>query len=139
MQIGFTFSRLRTIVMCLGLMAAASTARGDNLPIVSDVEFQPFSAQVKRVVESLEMLGQPLTADEKTRLGKAIDSTGGAPAIRTIQQILDPSLPGRNRNQRGKPRQVDAGPGPPASRPAWMVGLSGQGAQPGRRHRRARR
>ena len=75
--------------MALGLMSAGSSGRADDLPIVTDVEFQPLSAQIKRVVETLDLLGQPLSRDEKTRLGQAIDSTSGAPAIRTIQQILD--------------------------------------------------
>ena len=50
------------------LSRLAAAARADDLPIVSDVEFQPLSAQVKRVVETLELLGQPLSRDEKTRL-----------------------------------------------------------------------
>ncbi len=33
-----------------------------------DVEFQPLVAQVKRIIEALEMLGQPLERDEKARL-----------------------------------------------------------------------
>ena len=70
-------------------MATGSGARADDLPIVTDVEFQPLSAQVKRVIETLDLLGQPLSRDEKTKLGQAFDSSGGAPAIRTIQQILD--------------------------------------------------
>ena len=35
------------------------------------------------------MLGQPLTHDDKTQLEGALDSTGGEPAIRTIQGVLD--------------------------------------------------
>jgi hypothetical protein len=71
------------------LAAIGSAARGDNLPIYLDVEFQPLSMQVKRVAEALEMLGEPLTADEKAQLERAIDSTGSREAIRTIQQVLD--------------------------------------------------
>ena len=87
--------RLRSSWLCQhsrrasALVAAGSSGRADDLPLVSDVEFQPLSAQVKRVVEALELLGQPLSRDEKTRLDQAIDSTGGAAAIRTIQKILD--------------------------------------------------
>jgi hypothetical protein len=65
-------------------------ARGDDLPVFVDVEFQPLSAQVKRVTEALEMLGEPLTREDKTRLATALDSTGGPSAIRTIQSVLDP-------------------------------------------------
>jgi hypothetical protein len=64
-------------------------SRADDLPVVLDVEFQPLSAQVKRVVDALETLGQPLTGDEKARLDAAVNSTGGDAAIRTIQNVLD--------------------------------------------------
>ena len=53
-------SRLVGLAMGFGLVAAGSIARADNLPIVTDVEFQPLSAQVKRIAEALELLGQPL-------------------------------------------------------------------------------
>ena len=76
---------------CLMALAAAvqSTGRAENLPIVMDVEFQPLSAQVKRVIEALEMLGQPLDGSKKARLEQALDSTGGESAIRAIQNVLD--------------------------------------------------
>ena len=66
-----------------------AVARGDELPVVRDVEFQPLSAQVKRVVEALDMLGEPLGKDETARLDRALDSTGPESAIRTIQEVLD--------------------------------------------------
>jgi hypothetical protein len=66
-----------------------SASRADDLPIVADVEFQPLTAQVKRVVDALEMLGQPMNQVEKTRLEKALDSAGGEPAVRAIQNVLD--------------------------------------------------
>ena len=51
----------RRLLSVVALLAAVhSTSRAENLPIVVDVEFQPLSAQVKRVIEALEMLGQPL-------------------------------------------------------------------------------
>jgi hypothetical protein len=62
---------------------------GEDLPLVLDVEFQPLSAQAKRVAEALTMLGEPLTRDETAKLDKALDSTGGEPAIRAIQEVLD--------------------------------------------------
>ncbi len=69
--------------------AAAAAARADVVPVVVDVEFQPLSAQVKRVAEALELLGQPLSRDERASLNQAIDSAGGEPAIRAIQAVLD--------------------------------------------------
>ena len=63
--------------------------RGDELPLVPDVEFQPLSAQAKRIAEALVMLGEPLDKEATAKLEKAMDSTGGAPAIRAIQEVLD--------------------------------------------------
>src|SRR5271165_2023059 len=88
MRLSLRTSWLFISTLGLGLMAG-STGRADDLPLVSEVEFQPLSAQVKRVADTLDLLGQPLSRDEKTRLAQAVDSTGGTPAIRTIQQILD--------------------------------------------------
>ena len=50
----------------VGLVAAGSTGRADDLPIVTDVEFQPLSAQAKRIARALDLLGQPLSRAEKT-------------------------------------------------------------------------
>jgi len=76
-----------------GLIALALSvhtgAHGEDLPTYRDVEFQPLSAQVKRVIDALEMLGEPLSPADKARLERAIDSTGGDVPIRTIQQVLD--------------------------------------------------
>ncbi len=73
----------------VGLASWTVAGRGDDLPVVAEVEFQPLSAQVKRVVEALDMLGEPLSQAEKAMLDKALDSTGPASAIRAIQQVLD--------------------------------------------------
>jgi hypothetical protein len=56
---------------------------------VADVEFQPLSAQVRRVVEALDMLGQPLPADDRKRIDKAIESAEPKSAVRVLQEVLD--------------------------------------------------
>ena len=116
-----------------------AVARGDELPMVRDVEFQPLSAQVKRVVEALDMLGQPLGRDEKARLEQALDSTGREPAIRTIQEVLDQHcLIGIEINRR-EPGQGVAGAGRGPTGAERVVGLPGQGPQRGGRDGRAGR
>jgi hypothetical protein len=67
----------------------AAPSRADALPRVDDVEFQPLSAQVRRVVEALEMLGQPLPEPAKARIDRAIGSTDQAGAVRALQDALD--------------------------------------------------
>jgi hypothetical protein len=69
--------------------AWSSSLRAEDLPIVRDVEFQPLSAQARRVVEALDLLGQPLSRDERARIDTAIDSVGGDDAVRAIQTVLD--------------------------------------------------
>jgi hypothetical protein len=80
---------IEVLLLVALLTAVPATSRADDLPLVNDVEFQPLVAQVKRVVDALDMLGQPLNAAEKAPLTKALDSAGGEPAIRTIQNVLD--------------------------------------------------
>ena len=55
-------SRARlTMILFLGTFAPALLGADDpSLPIVSDVEWQPFSAGVQRIQEALEFLGAPL-------------------------------------------------------------------------------
>ena len=68
----------RTFV--LALLAVLCWA--EELPLVDKVEFQPLAAQVARVVQTLEMLGEPLPAADAQQL-KA------AKTIEQIQRILD--------------------------------------------------
>ena len=90
MQARSWWSRVFSLVGALVLLAAIHPAvRGEDLPRVSDVEFQPLSAQAKRVAEALVMLGEPLDREAAAKLEKAIDSTGGESAIRAIQEVLD--------------------------------------------------
>ncbi len=72
----------------LSLAALSGPASGDELQRVGDVDPQPLMAQVKRVVEVLELLGEPLPEREKQKLTKAFatpETANGA-----IQDILDP-------------------------------------------------
>jgi hypothetical protein len=47
------------------LAAHTSPLRAADLPKVSGVEAQPLAAQVRRVVEALDLLGQPLVASTR--------------------------------------------------------------------------
>jgi hypothetical protein len=112
----------------LGLVALGAGyqagARGDDLPMVVDVEFQPLSAQARRVSEALEMLGEPLAREDKVKLTEATDSAGGTQAIKTIQRVLDPRcLIGVEINAESR---VKAGQGPARPRlvqNGWSVFL----------------
>ncbi|MDX1980638.1 MAG: CehA/McbA family metallohydrolase [Bryobacteraceae bacterium] len=71
-------------------LLAAGIATAEELPLVSNVEFQPLSAQVARVLQALEVIGEPLAAADAAALGRIIDAgSGGAKEIEQIQKILD--------------------------------------------------
>lgn len=80
-------SGLVSIVACLLLWN--STARAE-VPLVADVEPQPLKAQVRRVVDALEFLGEPLTAEQRVLLNRALAETNPQAAVRQLQELLDP-------------------------------------------------
>jgi hypothetical protein len=123
-------SRLRRSRACslfvtlVSLVGFGRMSRGDNLPLVSDVEFQPLSAQARRVAEALTMLGEPLAPEESARLNKAIDSTGGEPAIRAIQEVLDRRcLIGIDINPESRVKAVQGPAAPRLVQNGWSVFL----------------
>jgi hypothetical protein len=79
----------RTPMIALLLLAAALPAPAADLPKVSKVELQPLAAQVRRVVEALDLLGSPLPESDKVALRAAADDKDHAKAIDAIQTILD--------------------------------------------------
>jgi hypothetical protein len=81
----------------------ASVLAAEELPVITSVEHQPLAAQVQRVVEALDMLGEPLPAQEKTALA-------GARTVEAMQKILDPHcLVGVNINPESRVK-VQEGP-----------------------------
>jgi hypothetical protein len=56
---------------------------------VDQVELQPLTAQVRRLVEAMDYLGSPISQADKTALEKAGDETDAAKARRSIQDALD--------------------------------------------------
>ena len=111
---------LGAVVQTVGIGAS----RADDLPVVDDVEFQPLSAQVRRVVEALDMLGQPLPGDEKARLDKALDSTDHKAGVRTIQEVLDRHcLIGVNINPESRVKAAQGPAAPELVQNGWTVFL----------------
>jgi hypothetical protein len=107
----------------LGLCSAVP-GRGNEMPRVSGVEFQPLSAQVKRVAEALEWLGQPLSPVDRAKLDRALTTADSGAAVAAIQDVLDPyCLIGIGVNPESR---VKAAQGPAAARLAqhgWRVFL----------------
>ncbi|MFN0056568.1 MAG: CehA/McbA family metallohydrolase [Planctomycetales bacterium] len=72
-------------VACL-LSAASATIAGAESPLVVAVEGQPLAANVRRVVQALELIGTPLPAELAAELEQAALQRDH----RRLQQLLDP-------------------------------------------------
>ncbi|MGE0759148.1 MAG: hypothetical protein AB7O38_19180, partial [Pirellulaceae bacterium] len=72
------------------LIGTCGAAGADELAIVAGVESQPLKAQVRRLVSSLELLGEPLPAERRATLEAALAEMDDARAVRDLQQALDP-------------------------------------------------
>ena len=88
-------------------------ARADDLPLVAGVPAQPLAAQVRRLVEALDLLGQPLAASTRAKLDEALMQPDAADRVRSIQEVLDPlCLVGVTINPESRVK-VDPGPAKP--------------------------
>jgi hypothetical protein len=65
-------------------------ACAQELPTVRNVELQPLSAQVERVVQALELAGSPLSPDQREAIRRALAESNSEAAIERIQAVLDP-------------------------------------------------
>jgi len=79
---------MRTLTCLVFLSANIGTAQ--QLPVIEKIDHQPLAAQVSRLLEALEVLGDPLPAEDTTELKRL----AGAPsdrgqAVTQIQKILD--------------------------------------------------
>jgi hypothetical protein len=81
--------RLPLAVLLLAFCSTTIRA-ADALPLNTDVEAQPLKSQVKRIVEALEFVGQPLSADEQQKLEAALSDKEDVAAVKAIQAVFDP-------------------------------------------------
>jgi hypothetical protein len=80
-------SRILILLTCLACSASLATA--EQLPIVP-VEHQPLAALVLRLLEALELSGEPLPPTETTELRSLAGASRDLPrAVTRMQQILD--------------------------------------------------
>ena len=83
--------RTQLLIIPFGFFMAAGVmqAESPSLPIVEDVEIQPFSVYVRRLMEAVEYLGVPFEETEKKALEDALKDPDGKRAAKTIQKVLD--------------------------------------------------
>src|SRR3990172_7689739 len=95
------FQRESTTRMIRGFLTAATlaaivapaigqTSAAAEVPIVTEVEFQPLASQSQRVSDALRFVGAPLASEDQQRLDAAVKETDQAKGVRDIQKILDP-------------------------------------------------
>ena len=83
-----TAKKLAWLVSVLAL-SVTTVARGQTLPIVPNVEPQPFIAQTMRLIEALEFLGSELPEADARRLEQLRDEAPTQAVVEEIQRILD--------------------------------------------------
>jgi hypothetical protein len=77
------------VLVAVLLLAACAAAAAQGLPRVVKVERQPLEAQVRRLIETLDYLGEPLGASERRALEQAMAQPDGARAVAELQDVLD--------------------------------------------------
>ncbi|HLX63729.1 MAG TPA: CehA/McbA family metallohydrolase [Planctomycetota bacterium] len=93
-------------------LSVIAPARGADLPFVKDVDAQPLWAQARRVMEALDYLGNPISAETKASLQTAADKGDGPALVKAIQDAFDSlCLVGVNINPESR---VKVAPGPAA-------------------------
>ncbi len=80
---------MRASLLALSLFFALSLNSLAALPIISEVEWQPFVAQVRRVIEATDYLGTPFSAADKAALNAAMESPDHNAAVVKLQETLD--------------------------------------------------
>ncbi len=107
----------RTLLL---LLAFAAHVHSAPLSVIDSVEWQPFAAAVKRLVEAVEYQGSPLPADEKKRVAELCAGSGGVEAVRELQTILDAqALFGVNINPEMRVKVVEGAARPELTEQGW--------------------
>src|SRR5258706_8520604 len=70
----------------LPIVALTVTVRAGELPIVNDSDLQPFSAEVPRLIEAMDLLGAPFSPLQKADL----EAARQAKSVTDLQKVLDP-------------------------------------------------
>src|SRR5688500_19982373 len=77
-----------SVPVIVALLAAAS-AGGADVPVVKKVDAQPMHAQVKRVAQTLQVGGAPLTAEQLAALDKAAAAADAGEGVAAAHAVLD--------------------------------------------------
>jgi hypothetical protein len=78
-----------SISLAVGLLLGVSTCFSQSLPEIVPVELQPFAAQVRRLIEATDYLGEPFGDGDKAALQKALAAPDADGVVAEMQRILD--------------------------------------------------
>ena len=82
--------RLHVLTVALSGLLCGGVLRGEDLPVVTGVERQPFVSAVRRLTEAMEFAGAPFSAEVRQQLTEAMANSDDRQAVQQIQRILDP-------------------------------------------------
>ncbi|HMV86854.1 MAG TPA: CehA/McbA family metallohydrolase [Blastocatellia bacterium] len=88
-RLKFAFVLILLAVAASIVLNCARPNHAQQLPQVENVELQPLTAQVRRLIEATDYLGAPFSAADKKALERAGGLTDAARARREIQDVLD--------------------------------------------------
>ena len=74
--------------IAVAILATIGSAKAE-LPTVADVEFQPFASATGRLLEALDFIGAPLSANDEEAVRNALKASDQAGAVKQVQAILD--------------------------------------------------
>ncbi|HRX80193.1 MAG TPA: CehA/McbA family metallohydrolase [Pirellulaceae bacterium] len=114
----------RLSAMSLVITCAAYGVHAAELDLVRGVAAQPLKAQVKRVVDALSYLGEPLTGEQQAQFDAAIKEMDDAKSTAAIQAVLDPlCLAGVNINPESRVKVARGAATASLNEQGWRVFL----------------
>ncbi len=102
-----------SLLVCWLAASPLAAAAKDSLPVVTELEWQPLAAQVRRVVQALDRVGSPLSNTQQAAIDRALSESDPSKAVAAVQKVLDPlCLVGVNVNPESRVK-VAPGEAPP--------------------------
>ncbi|MBO0860592.1 MAG: hypothetical protein J2P21_19345, partial [Chloracidobacterium sp.] len=106
------------------LLALPGLISAQQAPKVDQVELQPLTAQVRRLIEAMEYLGAPIKQADREALERAGDDADAAKARRAVQDALDKyCLFDININPESRVRVTQGAASPELVEKGWSVFL----------------
>jgi hypothetical protein len=72
-----------------GFCLLCAAPRATAAPQADEVEAQPFVAQARRLVEAMEYLGEPFSAEDRRAIERAAEDEDAARGVAAMQAVLD--------------------------------------------------